>query len=195
MSDLNRQREVMVLDGFVEALFSLMLNHHRSHVIEMELTVPQVQTLALLRDLPISTTRLAAALGISAPAATQLMDRLVRKQLIKRRSADGDRRAVVVELTGKGRSIVEKLRQRRGEVFAQALARLSSSDRAEVVVALSKVAEVLDGLGASRTEPPRKKVRPQHPGQRTAVQPPQASKEPGKPAVGLPVRRMRIEWD
>jgi len=170
-----------ILDRFVEGLFRLMLEHHQRHLAEMELTLPQAQALRLLRESPLATSKLAASIGISAPAVSQLTDRLAKKQLIERRAIDTDRRSVIVTLSDKGRRIVDRVRARRNEVFREALSRLSSDDGRQVIEALGKVVLVLEA-GA----PPEI---------RTAVQVIEASKKAGQALVGRPARRMRIEWD
>jgi DNA-binding MarR family transcriptional regulator len=184
----------VILDRFVEGLFRLMLDHHRAQVVEMDLTVVQAQTLTLLRRAPLPTTRLAASLGISAPAMTQLTDRLVRKRFIERRSADADRRAVIIELTEQGKRLVDRFRRRRSEVFAEALSRLKDLDRAEVIDALSKVVEALE-KHEERIEPASEFIRAAHLEERTPVEPSEASQKRGQVTVRPPVRRMRIEWD
>ena len=179
-----------VLDGFVEGLFRLMLDHHHAQVGEMDLTLVQAQALRLLRPDPLSTSKLAAALGISAPAVTQLTNRLNRKRLIERRTAKNDRRAVIVAVTEKGEWVVDGFRRGRNEIFAHTLSRLSDDDRAEVLAALSKVASVLRGGDASM--PAREAPQPG----RTAVRASEASNERGQAPVSRPtIRRMRIEWD
>jgi DNA-binding MarR family transcriptional regulator len=191
---MERKAVGVILDRFVEGLFRLMLDHHRAQVVEMDLTVVQAQTLTLLRRAPLPTTRLAVSLGISAPAMSQLTDRLIRKRLIERRSADGDRRAVIIELTEQGKRVVDRFRKRRSEVFTEALSRLKDLDRAEVIDALSKVVEALEKQ-EERIEPTSEFIRAAHLEERTAVQPAEASKKVEEKTVGPPVRRMRIEWD
>ena len=192
MSEMERDAVGIILDRFVEGLFRLMLDQHRAHVVEMDLTVVQAQTLTLLRGEPLPTTRLAAFLGISAPAMTQLTDRLVRKRLIERRPAEGDRRTVIIELTAQGRHAVDRFRKRRSEVFTEALARLNDPDRKEVIDALGKVVFALEGHSAVQSEEP---IRSKHLEKQTAARPAEASKKVGEIATNPPVRRMRIEWD
>ncbi|HWN99282.1 MAG TPA: MarR family transcriptional regulator, partial [Blastocatellia bacterium] len=88
-----------ILDGFVEAMFKVIFEHHHRRVMALELTLPQAQTLRILWREPLSTSRLAAELRISAPAVSQLTDRLARKSLIDRRPVEGDRRMVLLSLT------------------------------------------------------------------------------------------------
>ena len=186
-----------ILDRFIEGLFRLMLEHHQTQVVEMELTLVQAQALKLLRAAPLPTSKLADALGISAPAMTQLSDRLGRKNLIERRTVKSDRRAVIVALTEKGARVIDGFRNRRNEMFAETLSRLSDDDRSEVIRALSKIAAVVQGLAPQTTRGLKASptLRPKQTEARTPVEPPDASKEIGKVPMSLPTRRMRIEWD
>ena len=187
----------VILDGFIEGLFRLMLDHHKSQVVEMDLTLVQAQALKLLRAAPLPTNRLAAALGISAPAVTQLTDRLGRKRLIERQAVETDRRAVMVAVTEQGGRVIDGFRKRRNEVFADTLSRLSDQDRREVIEALSKVAAVLGGHEPIRAEglsAPAAMGADQS-DSRTATEAPEASKKGGQAPVSQPTRRMRIEWD
>jgi len=178
----------------------MMLEHHRTHVVEMDLTLAQAQALMLLRSGASSTTGLATLLSISAPAVTQLTDRLVRKQLIERLPVETDRRAVAVALTAGGRRVVDAFRRRRHEVFARALDRLSQDDRVYVIEALNKIADALSLGGPTLSAAPGKSaiesiVETEPVGLRTAIELPPASKRVGEASVGPPTKRMRIEWD
>ena len=187
----------VVLDGFIEGLFRLMLDHHQSQVVEMDLTLVQAQALKLLRAAPLPTSKLAAALGISAPAVTQLIDRLGRKRLIERHAVKTDRRAVVVAVTAKGERVIDGFRKRRNEVFAETLSRLNDADRVEVIDALSKVVAVLHGhepIPSEGLSAPAE-LQADHSVGRTAAEAPEASKRSGRVPVSLPTKRMRIEWD
>ena len=199
MSEMERDAVGIILDRFVEGLFRLMLDHHRAQVVEMDLTVVQAQTLTLLRGAPLPTTRLASSLGISAPAMTQLTNRLVRKHLIERRPADRDRRTVIIQLTGQGRNVVDRFRKRRSEVFTEALTRLDDLDREEVIGALSKVVVALEGHSGRNAIPAEEPIRSrrfsEHLENQTAARPAEASKKVGEIPTNPPVRRMRIEWD
>jgi DNA-binding MarR family transcriptional regulator len=184
----------VVLDGFIEGLFRLMLDDHQTQVVEMDLTLVQAQALKLLRAAPLPTSKLAAALSISAPAVTQLIDRLGRKRLIERQAVKTDRRAVMVAVTEKGERVIDGFRKRRNEVFADTLSRLSDEDRREVIDALSKVVAVLRGHGREGLSAPAALLADQLV-RRTAAEAPEASNRRGQAPVSLPPRRMRIEWD
>lgn len=194
MNELGIHSAEAILDQFVEGVFRLMLEHHQRQVIGMDLTLTQAQALRLLRAAALPTSKLATALGISAPAVTQLTDRLVRKQLIERRSTETDRRWVNIELTEKGRLIIDAFRQRRNEVFGEALSRLSEDDRTQVIEVLSKITVVIERREQASLGPDGG-PRPQPATRRTAVQPADASNKVGQPAIRRPAKKMRIEWD
>ena len=141
-----------VFERFMELMFKLMLDHHRKQVDELDLTMPQAQAIKMLRAEPLCTGELAVRLKISAPAVTQLTDRLTRKQLIERRAVDGDRRSVLVALTPRGRRAVDRFRERRNNIFGGAMAELGDEDRASVALALAKVVAALEKL-ESQTAP------------------------------------------
>lgn len=133
-----------ILNDFAEKLSGLMIDHYQRHIAELDLTLPQAQALRILRRGPLTTGRLAEELGMSAPALTQLTDRLVRKELIERRPDEGDRRCVIVALTAKGARLVDDVRARRREVFYGALGRLTGPEQEQVYKALSLVVVALD---------------------------------------------------
>jgi DNA-binding MarR family transcriptional regulator len=133
-----------VLNNFAEFMSGLMIDRHQRHVAELELTLPQVQALRVLRRGPVPTGQLAAELGCSAPAITQLTDRLIRKGLIERRTAESDRRTVLIALSAKGTSVVDEFRHRRSRIFCEALGRFSDKEQAEIIKALKMVTTALE---------------------------------------------------
>ena len=186
-----------VLDRFVEGVFRLMLDRHQAQVDEMDLTMVQAQALKLLRTGPLSTGKLATVLGITAPAVTQLTDRLWRKDLIERQGSKTDRRAVIVTVSAKGRRLVDGFRQERVRVFATALTRLSEEDQREVIEAFRKILAVLHG-SVEEMESARSTDAESSPAQEakwTAVEPPAASYTTERAPMSPPKRSIKMEWD
>jgi DNA-binding MarR family transcriptional regulator len=134
-----------VLDGFGEAMSRVMVDQLQKNLAELDLTLPQVQVLRILhrQGTAVPTGKLAQCLRISAPATTQLTDRLIRKGLIERRSSEDDRRAVLVALSGAGRSLIDKFRERRNAIFGAALSQLSEAEQEQVVSSLQKLIAAL----------------------------------------------------
>lgn len=198
-----------VLNRFVETMFRLMMEHHQKHVVELDLTMPQAQALRVLRRGPLCTGELAAELRISAPAVTQLTNRLTRKHLIERRSADKDRRSVLVALTDKGRQAVDMFRERRNTIFLGALEHLDDDSRSHIVLALSEMVSALERLEAEFVgvkvasiymkevvyEEYETRTVPDDHDSRTAVETLVASNNDRRTKTGPTGRRMKMEWD
>ena len=209
MSKATIEEAEAVLDRFAETMFRLMIEHHQKQATELDLTVPQAQALRVLRRGPLCAAELAIELKISAPAVTQLTNRLTRKHLIERRPVDSDRRSVLVALSDRGRRAVDRFREQRNIIFCGALARLDDEDRLSIVLALSKMIAALEKsepgpVAQNSTSARRKKIVYQeheassvieHQSIRTAVEPLEASNVSSRVKAGQTGRRMKMEWD
>ncbi len=71
---------------------------------EVDMTIPQIKTLALLQNTNGSRMGVIANyLGTTLSACTSIIDRLIEKGLVERVAEPGDRRVVVCKLTRSGR--------------------------------------------------------------------------------------------
>ncbi len=133
-----------LLGNFAEVMSRLLMDTYQQHFAELDLTLVQAQALRILRRGPIPTGQIATELKISAPAVTQLTNRLIAKRLIERQTSAGDRRLVLIALSSKGRRLVGEFRKRRGEIFGGALSRLSAGEQEAVVAALRRMGTALE---------------------------------------------------
>src|SRR5438105_8412967 len=87
--------------------------------VEHDLTLPQYRALVVLANRgPQLVGALAEQLDVNPSTATRLCDRLVRKNLILRRTASTSRREIEVELSPQGGEVVDRVaRRRRMEVM------------------------------------------------------------------------------
>jgi MarR family transcriptional regulator, organic hydroperoxide resistance regulator len=138
-----------VLNSFAEVMSRLMIDHYQKQISELDLTLPQAQVLRALRRSHMPTGQLASELRISAPAITQLTDRLIRKGLIERRARAEDRRCVIVALSDKGANLVDQFRRSRRDIFSRAIEDLSESDRKLVIEVLGRVVKALESYESS----------------------------------------------
>lgn len=108
------------------------------------ITLPQLWAMECLsrRD-GCSMHELAAALHISRPAATWLVDRLVAHNLARRTHDRRDRRLVRVTITPKGRRTVRHIWTQKRRAIAHVFGRLSAQDRADYLRILTRVVETL----------------------------------------------------
>jgi DNA-binding MarR family transcriptional regulator len=100
---------------------------------DLELTMPQVRTLFLLRDGPRRMREVSDHLGRGMPAATSMMGRLVSKGLVERSDDASDRRVVSCRLTALGEDTVERF-WKIGHARLQELTDVLSPDELSKVV-------------------------------------------------------------
>ncbi len=86
---------------------------------------------------------LARTLGISNPAATELVDRLVERGYVKRVGSDDDRRRVILSLLPNGRKILAEFARRRRERFQKLLRVVRRRDAAKLARSLQVVNDIL----------------------------------------------------
>jgi DNA-binding MarR family transcriptional regulator len=98
-----------------------------------------------------SISKLAEALSISHPTASQLVDRLVQAGLVERVEQATDRRFTLARLTEAGEQLAQRLWQGRMSHLQQSLAQLEQQD----LTALRQGLRALNRITASLpTEPP-----------------------------------------
>ena len=78
-------------------------------------------------------------LQIAPRTATEVVDALQARDLVRRRADPGDRRATLVEVTEHGADVLAEIRATRGTEAGRVFARLSPADRAELATILSKL--------------------------------------------------------
>ena len=107
-----------------------------------EVTLTQYRSLVILAARgPQGVADLAKAVAVTAPTASRLCERLVRKGLVRRRTDRRDRRQVRVGLTGAGRHLVDTVTERRREEIAGLLASIPQQDQRPVAAALQQLAK------------------------------------------------------
>ena len=106
-----------------------------------EVTLTQYRTLVVLASRgPQNLAGLAEAVGVTPATATRMCDRLVRKDLIRRRTERDDRRQLRVALTVKGRSLVDAVTVRRRQEIARIMSEIPVEQQAILVQALGRLA-------------------------------------------------------
>jgi len=120
-----------------------------------DLTASQSSTMTTLVDRgPLRMGELAALEGVQLPSATSVVNGLVKLDLVERRADPADRRAVVIDLTEKGRKQVQELVTRRNQAFALLLERLPEADRRLLEGAVPAIGRLLAlGTGPAGDRP------------------------------------------
>ena len=91
---------------------------------------------------PLTPTELAAAERVKPPTITRVAAILEEAGLVRRKSDPGDRRSSRVELTARGRELIERDRRRKTAYLAKQIAKLSE----EEVRALNRAVELIERM-------------------------------------------------
>jgi DNA-binding MarR family transcriptional regulator len=108
---------------------------------EVRISPGHVQIMIALTHGPHSVGHLAEVLGVSPPAATQLVDRLVEHGMVERRHDPADRRVVLVDYVPAMRDVARRLMEVRRRRLTEAMERLSDEEARMFVRGLRSLAE------------------------------------------------------
>ncbi len=127
--------------------------HESNYLSRGQITLPQLWALEYLSrqagdGSPMN--HVARFLGVSRPAATGLMSRLIVQGLVSRAGDPRDRRVVRIRISGKGRRIVANIWEQKRRMVVQVFGRISPDDRAQYLATLERVVESLGREPAER---------------------------------------------
>jgi DNA-binding MarR family transcriptional regulator len=93
----------------------------------------------LARHGTMRLSELSERLEIAPRTATEVVDALQARELVRRRADPGDRRAILVEVTEHGAGVLAEIRATRGTEAGRIFGRLTPADRAELARLLSNL--------------------------------------------------------
>jgi len=127
---------------FISAMSGVMEETLLTGTVASDLTLPQLKILKLLAASGTGNIGdLAAFLGVSNAAASKTVEKLVRRKLLRRSEATGDRRASAVTLSDAGRRLMADYDALRHRKLARLFRDISTVD-------LRHTAGLLDRLSA-----------------------------------------------
>src|SRR5215470_6480672 len=133
-----------------------------SHIIERELrerlrvefdtTLPRFDVMAALyrAEKGLNMSELSGVLRVSNGNVTGIVDRLVDDGLIVRIPVEGDRRAMVVRLTKKGRAHFSDLAAAHEDWVSELLRSVEVPEAEKLIAQLAAIGRQLDGLKAAK---------------------------------------------
>jgi DNA-binding MarR family transcriptional regulator len=127
-----------VMDSLVQVSFTVIALLSRA-AAEHDLSLTQLRVLAILRDREPTMTTLAAHLGLERSSVSGLIDRAVRRGLVRRDTSTADGRAVRLTLTPDGQRLASLLTEEVSALIAPMTRRLSPNDQRRLTSLLSKM--------------------------------------------------------
>ena len=114
-------------------------------------TFPQMKALGFLYYHEGATVgEVAAGVGASMPAVSELLDRLVEEGFAERSANPADRRQVLISLTPRARAFGDRLHAARRERIRSALSRLDPAEHAVLLRSIQALAEAFQVEPAAR---------------------------------------------
>jgi DNA-binding MarR family transcriptional regulator len=116
-----------------------------------KLTGTQLATLEFVFE-PRTISTVASFLGLSRPATSQMIHKLVHRRLVRRSEGTVDRREKDVVVSGKGKALVKAIASARGVQFSRTLAILPHRSVVRLKAALGEAMRHMDKPGRARRQ-------------------------------------------
>ena len=146
-------KETEVFTTAFQEIFPKLMHYLETEEIReltgLGITPGQINALLILYmhdDLTMGA--LSSEIYLAESAATRLVDRLVKINLVKRKGDDKDRRVVRVYLTSYGRQLASLVFERRSKRFRNLAQRLAPNEREMLVLSVKAVLRVFEELEA-----------------------------------------------
>jgi DNA-binding MarR family transcriptional regulator len=139
------------LSDFADRLNQLMpqimrgfMRRQTNELLKGKITLPQFLILNFLdKEGESNMTHLAQFLNVSTPAATGIVDRLVKYGYIARVFDPEDRRIIKIRLTPKGSSLVNKINQQKRQSTIDIFSRISEKERNDYLKILMRIRDII----------------------------------------------------
>lgn len=119
--------------------------HSRKLKSQHQITSPQLVCLmAIVNDGPLTATKIADRVFLSASTVVGILDRLERRGLIQRDRDREDRRIVNVSATGAGLELVSTAPSPLQDGLAQALLELPEREQATIADSLQRIGDLME---------------------------------------------------
>lgn len=109
-----------------------------------DITIPQMIILNLLREKDYCMmSEIAKTLSVTTSAATGIVDRMVKANLLKRVSHEKDRRVINIEITDKGKRIIDDIQKLRYKMMMDIFSKLKPIERERYLETIKKIYRIL----------------------------------------------------
>ena len=129
-----------VMDGLVQTSFTVMALLSQVAAAN-DLSLTQLRVLAILRDHEPKIAELAAHLGLERSSVSGLVDRSVKRGLVRREASVHDARAVRLSLTAEGQRLAVELTAEVAGLLAPMTRKLGDSERKQLGALLTRLVE------------------------------------------------------
>ena len=135
------------LTSLLQRLTRVLHAQAYNYSLRQGVSLSEYQLLSFLtRGIPVEMKKVKNNLFVSGAFATNIANRLVEKELIKRHRSDKDRRRVTLALTGKGGQCLVKLETYRRKFFKALVDDLKEEDKSIMESGISMLVASLESM-------------------------------------------------
>lgn len=147
------QQFTQVLRAWSEVFMRRSMQDFKRFTDESGLSPSQIHTLMRLHHQETcGVSEIGEHLGISNPAASQLVERLVQQGLLERCEAPDDRRQKQISLSRAGRALIDDGIEARQQWWVELTTTLTPQEQVEITRALTVLTEAAQRLEAEKTK-------------------------------------------
>ncbi|RLE11985.1 hypothetical protein DRI96_05295 [Candidatus Aerophobetes bacterium] len=131
------QREAIILDELISNLAKVFGMKEIDDTLDIEINFAQAQVLRqiyILKEPKMS--ELGKVTGIQLSTLTRIVDKLVQKEFVMRKTDPLDRRVVRVSVTSLGEKIIKKIEETKRKKIASILRKLTPDERKKILQVL-----------------------------------------------------------
>ncbi len=137
---LNSDAHVEAIEEYLRKVDYIIRKKGRGILSDFNITVPQFTALQILinnGDMTIS--ELSQKMDLACSTITDLIDRMEKTELVKRKKDKQDKRVVRIEVQQEGHDILAKVLEKRIQFLSEKLKELSEKDKKSLKVALENL--------------------------------------------------------
>lgn len=135
------------LTNLLQRLTRVLHAQAYNYSLRQGVSLSEYQLLSFLtRGIPVEMKKVRNNLLVSGAFATNIANRLVKKELVKRHRSDKDRRRVSIALTDKGKHCLVRLETYRGKFFKALVDDLKEEDRRIMESGISMLLSSLESM-------------------------------------------------
>jgi DNA-binding MarR family transcriptional regulator len=111
----------------------------------LNITLAQLKSLFFIgQQGTTNLSKLAAVLGVTPTNVTGIVDRLVKKGLVKRTECARDRRILLLQTTQEGKELLVRLRERRRDHMSDVLVRMSAGELTSLAQGFASLVKAIE---------------------------------------------------
>lgn len=136
------------MSHFMPKFLSALMKKQAKTLITPEVTIPQMISLSILKaEGRLKMSQIAKNLGVTTSAATGLIGRMIKSNLVKRIMDKKDRRIINIEMSDKGRRIIDNIQKERYKMMMDIFGKFKPIERKRYLDTIKKIYRILTEEG------------------------------------------------